>query len=363
MKIIPLLVATTFSTLLFAQPEQSRTGDGLITYSNRPLGSPDRPLLLRTFMPDPGLGAEVLSRHGLSSNSPKYSPAEGKDVPGVYKPIDGLPAAIGVNHGGAFSYCWDTIECRLLYAWKDGFLDMKSYWGDPERGSRRSSRYVPHLVGTIYYQASGKDPLLIDGKSVSDLSLSPKFVGYETKDSGYTFTYRAGGVDVHCEIKKGETENSLIIRYKTDTSTVLGYKSHLTNHEVQAVSSNELIVNIQGSKLAEYRGNPEADLLAGGVNLASGKRIFSAMACGTCHSLDGSASHGPSLLGIHGKTRMISGSDQPVTMDDAYILESIKDPNAKIAEGYPKNYMPPYVLKEGEYQALLLYLKSITVDP
>ena len=41
---------------IVAQP-----GDDFLTYDNQPLGSPEKPLILRTYFPDPGLGREVLT--------------------------------------------------------------------------------------------------------------------------------------------------------------------------------------------------------------------------------------------------------------------------------------------------------------
>lgn len=363
MKAFQLLAAAVLSPFLLAQsnhPGQEGSTHGLVTYSNRPIGSPTLPLLLRTFMPDPGLGDEVLMRHQRSAKSPKYNASEGKDVSGFYRPIAGLPAAIGVSYGSGFSYCWDTVECRLMYAWQDGFLDMQSYWGDPERGSRQAYGYVPHLVGTTFYQASGKDPLLVNGKSVSDFADPPEFTGYQIIEDGFLLMYQVDGASLRCEITKGPDPYSLAIRYRAEGQTILAYQENVPNHEAEAVSENELFVTIQGKKIAEFQGRPQTDLLADGLSVVSGKRIFNAMACGTCHSLDGSASHGPSLLGLYGKTQKIDGLDQPLIVDDAYILESIKDPNEKIVSGYPENYMPPYTLKEKEYQALLLYLKSVT---
>ena len=62
-------------------------------------------------------------------------------------PIAGIPAAIAVNLGKKLSHVWDTTECRLLYAWTDGFLDMKNYWGDKAGGRRKGFAYVPELYG------------------------------------------------------------------------------------------------------------------------------------------------------------------------------------------------------------------------
>jgi mono/diheme cytochrome c family protein len=356
---ILLAVATIFSSALTLHAEPAASIGPLLTYSNRPLGSPGQPLLLRTFMPDPGLSDEVLSHHHRGSNSSKYSPKKGKDRAGEYVPIDGLPAAIGVNYGSALSYCWDTVECRLLYAWDGGFLDMTSYWGDPERGNRQSYGYVPHLVGTLFYRASGKHPLQLNGKSISDSQKPLKFLGYKKIGKRFIFMLEADGSKIFCEVKAGTTSQSLAVHYSLEGKGSLGYQDDLPRRVIKKVSDSELIITIQGSKIAEYKGAPNKDLLEGGVNAASGELVFAAMACATCHSLDGSKSHGPSLLDIHGKKRKINGSDIPVMVDDAYILESISNPNAKVANGYPENYMPPYKLKKDEYQSLILYIKTL----
>ena len=99
MKIISLCTIGLALSLTLSQAQQPSEGlDGpILTYNNRPLGSVQQPLLMRTFMPNISLGDEVLVRHRRGHNSPKYNASKGKDVPGEYKPIEGLPAAIGVN--------------------------------------------------------------------------------------------------------------------------------------------------------------------------------------------------------------------------------------------------------------------------
>ena len=57
--------------------------------------------------------------------TPKYS-AKGDtfDIETMQDPIDGVPGAIAVNFGEDLSYCFDSTECRLLYIWQGGFMDM-----------------------------------------------------------------------------------------------------------------------------------------------------------------------------------------------------------------------------------------------
>lgn len=61
--------------------------------------------------------------------------------------------------------------------------------------------------------------------------------------------------------------------------------------------------------------------------------------CIACHSIDGTKIVGPSWKGLFGKTeKMTDGT--VVTVDEAYIRESILQPNKLIVEGYPANVMP-----------------------
>src|SRR5690606_26641343 len=94
-------------------------------------------------------------------------------------------------------------------------------------------------------------------------------------------------------------------------------------------------------------------------NIEAGEILFNNYGCVGCHSIDGSKGHGPTLLGLAGDKRPIEGSDKPVLADHAYLLESIRNPNAKVAKDYPPNYMPPYALADAEYESLILFIQSV----
>ena len=62
-------------------------------------------------------------------------------------------------------------------------------------------------------------------------------------------------------------------------------------------------------------------------------------ACSGCHSIDGSTMAGPTWLGLYGhQVQLTDGTT--VTADDAYIRESILNPNAKIVAGFQPDVMP-----------------------
>ena len=98
---------------------------------------------------------------------------------------------------------------------------------------------------------------------------------------------------------------------------------------------------------------------AGAVNpVSAGEKLFSQLACNTCHLADGTG-RGPSLNGVAG-ARVLLADGSVVTADDAYIRESILQPNAKIVAGF-QPVMPTFqgLVTEEQIMNLTAYIKSI----
>jgi mono/diheme cytochrome c family protein len=97
--------------------------------------------------------------------------------------------------------------------------------------------------------------------------------------------------------------------------------------------------------------------------IARGKTIYEADGCGGCHSLTGSPGAGPSLKGLAGSTVTLTGG-QTVTADDAYLEQSIADPDAQIVKGYGTGIMSAAVAsrdlaaKPDQIRALVAFIKS-----
>jgi cytochrome c oxidase subunit II len=96
-----------------------------------------------------------------------------------------------------------------------------------------------------------------------------------------------------------------------------------------------------------------------GVSLVSrGERLFSDLACNTCHLSDGRG-RGPSLTNKFGSAeRLASGGT--VAVDEAYVRESILMPQAKLVDGY-QPLMPTFqgLVSEENVMALVEYVKSM----
>ena len=104
--------------------------------------------------------------------------------------------------------------------------------------------------------------------------------------------------------------------------------------------------------------------LSGGANqqspVAAGQQLFQTLGCASCHSETGQGGRGAALAGIFGKQVELTNG-QTVTADDAYIRESILNPQAKIVAGYGP-IMPTFQGQVSEEQLLQLvtYIKSLS---
>lgn len=99
-----------------------------------------------------------------------------------------------------------------------------------------------------------------------------------------------------------------------------------------------------------------------GVSMAeAGGQLFQRFGCAVCHRMDGTG-QGPSLAGLFGKTVKLQGG-KTAAVDERYIRESIVEPRAQLAAGYPA-VMPTFkglVSEEGILQ-IIAYLKSLGAE-
>lgn len=90
---------------------------------------------------------------------------------------------------------------------------------------------------------------------------------------------------------------------------------------------------------AEIASKPGLDELEGMTAEERGQFWYTEFGCNGCHSLDGAAMAGPTWLNLYGKEEQLADGST-VLVDDAYLYESILNPNAKITAGYNPGIMP-----------------------
>jgi len=103
-------------------------------------------------------------------------------------------------------------------------------------------------------------------------------------------------------------------------------------------------------------GAPEGSLAS------TGAKLFQDLACNTCHRPDAQG-RGPMLEGLFGKSvQLLSG--ETVTVDEAYVRESILTPAAKVAAGF-QPIMPAFqgLVSEEQLLGLIEYVKSLQALP
>lgn len=98
-------------------------------------------------------------------------------------------------------------------------------------------------------------------------------------------------------------------------------------------------------EVADANGDPEA-----------GRALWQAQ-CMACHTIDGSAGLGPSWQGLW-MAEVPLDDGTTVTGDEAYITESIREPNAKIHDGF-QAVMPAFDLNDDEIADIIAFIQTL----
>lgn len=95
-----------------------------------------------------------------------------------------------------------------------------------------------------------------------------------------------------------------------------------------------------------------------------GKEVITQYACTACHSVDGSSMIGPSWLNVYGSEGQVvteAGETITVTKTDEYLIESIVNPYAKVADGYDPLMADAYgSLSESDLKSIIEYIKTLS---
>ena len=93
---------------------------------------------------------------------------------------------------------------------------------------------------------------------------------------------------------------------------------------------------------------------------AAGRELFQTLGCASCHGANGEGGRGPTLTGLLGRQTPLEGG-QSIKADEAYIRESILNPQAKIVAGFPP-IMPTFQgqVTEDQLVQLVAFIKSLS---
>lgn len=132
---------------------------------------------------------------------------------------------------------------------------------------------------------------------------------------------------------------------------------HLFCAEYCGTEHSKMIGKVVVMEPADYEAWLEGGV-RGETMVQAGERLFQQYACHTCHKPN-SGGRGPVLNGLFGSQVALQGGGR-VLADEAYLRESIVNPNAKMIEGY-QALMPTFAGQIGEEGILQLiaYIKSL----
>lgn len=142
-----------------------------------------------------------------------------------------------------------------------------------------------------------------------------------------------------------------------------GYQSAVTTEDRWAIVA--YLEALQGTQEAGARdlwGAAPAEEETGPVDesplVAKGRELHTSKTCIACHSLDGTKLVSGSFLGLAGTERKFTDGTTAIA-DEAYLNESISDPNAKIVEGYAPGLMVIPPITDDEREALVAFIMSL----
>jgi cytochrome c oxidase subunit 2 len=144
------------------------------------------------------------------------------------------------------------------------------------------------------------------------------------------------------------------------TPTVLG-EAHVFCAEFCGTSHSGMLATVKIVTRAEYdayikEGPKKPDDL---TEAQWGEKLFTQNGCSVCHARDGvTKSQCPNMKGIWHRDEMMTTNNM-VHVDENYIQESIRKPQAKIVMGYTNLLMPTFALTDRQIDAIIAYFKTL----
>lgn len=124
-------------------------------------------------------------------------------------------------------------------------------------------------------------------------------------------------------------------------------------HAMPAVASSAVTLNASMSTTA---GRPAAT--TDPVTLGAG--LVANYGCLACHATDATRTVGPGWGELFGGKRQLADGSS-IDVNDDYLIESIRNPGARLAAGYPAGVMPAYgaMINDADMSDIIAYLHSL----
>lgn len=144
---------------------------------------------------------------------------------------------------------------------------------------------------------------------------------------------------------------------QTTATTTTPPQQKTTQKTSEATTNKNAAADTEVSKSAAPETTPSNT--AKDITAERGHKIIKDNGCLACHSTNGKKMAGPTLKNLYNrKTTLKNG--KTISADSAYLIESIKDPGAKVVKGFSP-VMPSFsYLKDDQIASIIAYIKSIS---
>ena len=268
----------------------------------------------------------------------RYSAVDGRRVFQAYNCM-GCHTIVG--NGAYFGPDLTNIYETTGPAWLEAFIPSAGRW--PTGGAVRT-----HLVTPEQQQDAGA------------ATLEEYLLRYEGAADRVN---RRGGKPSHMPnlpFREGEVAKLIAFFKYTSAMNTEGWPP-----KVESGSLEQRLQFIGRAAAASPATAPAAAVAAAAVPVVAapaleGADLVANYGCTACHAVDETRMIGPGWGGLYGsEVKLADGST--ATADEAYLAESIRQPDARVVEGYPAGTMPAYasILSDAEVDAMVAYLVSI----
>ncbi len=267
-----------------------------------------------------------------------YSADDGKRV---FQSYNCMGCHTIVGNGAYFGPDLTNIYETTGPAWLEAFIPSAGRW--PTGGAVRT-----HLVTPEQQQDAGA------------ATLEEYLLKYEGAADRVN---RRGGKPSHMPnlpFREGEVAKLIAFFKYTSAMNTEGWPP-----KVESGSLEQRLQFIGRAAAASPATAPAAAVAAAAVPVVAapaleGADLVANYGCTACHAVDETRMIGPGWGGLYGsEVKLADGST--ATADEAYLAESIRQPDARVVEGYPAGTMPAYasILSDAEVDAMVAYLVSI----
>ncbi|MES1153999.1 MAG: cytochrome c, partial [Rhodanobacter sp.] len=278
------------------------------------------------------------SRHQVTPDTVSFGPYQAADGKRVFQAYNCMGCHTMVGNGAYLGPDLTEEYKRAGPAWLAAFLPSAGGW--PTTAAVRAQLLDPNQsadTGTDSIEAYLK-----------------KFPG-----AAQRIERRGGGTTMMPNLPFSKDEIGQLIAYLKYTSAMNteGWPPKVEveglDHRLQLAHGTVAAAQAAPTMASPTPAAPAADPAVHGAQLVKDT------GCVACHATDEKRLVGPGWGGLYNaKVSLADGSS--VTADDAYLQESIRQPNAKVVAGYPAGVMPAYetLLKDDEVNAIVAYLHT-----